>query len=115
MMETESEQLLHAGIELAKNTWKETKNILKLDESDFSNIICHQVGVAHRDLMFKTLELDLNKDHTTFDQYGNTGSAAVPLTLIKAYEANKLKPNTNVALLGIGSGLHSVMMGIRWK
>lgn len=115
MMETESEQLLHAGVALAKQTWINSKNILNLKQSDFSNFICHQVGVAHRDLMFKTLGLDLEKDFTTFDQYGNTGSAAVPLTLVKAYEANKIKPNTNIALLGIGSGLHSVMMGIRWK
>lgn len=115
MMETESEELLHAGVSLAKNTWIKTKDLLKLNQNDFSNFICHQVGIAHRDLMFKTLELDIEKDHTTFDQYGNTGSAAVPLTLIKAFEANKIKANTNIALLGIGSGLHSVMMGIRWK
>jgi len=115
MMETESEELLHAGVELAKNTWIKTMELLNLGEKDFSNFICHQVGIAHRDLMFKTLELDIKKDHTTFDQYGNTGSAAVPLTLIKAFEAKKIQPNSNVALLGIGSGLHSVMMGIKWK
>lgn len=115
MMETESEELLHAGVALAKKTWAKTQNVLGLKTKDFSNFICHQVGVAHRNLMFDTLGLDLAKDHTTFDQYGNTGSAAVPLTLIKAYENNKIKSNTNVALLGIGSGLHSVMMGIKWN
>lgn len=115
MMETESEELLHAGVGLAQRTWEKTQKILKLKESDFSNYICHQVGVAHRNLMYEKLGLDLNKDHTTFDQYGNTGSAAVPLTLIKACELNKIDKGSKVALLGIGSGLHSVMMGIQWN
>lgn len=115
MMETNSEELLHAGVALAKNTWDKTKEILKLNNEDFDQFICHQVGVAHRDLMYKTLEIDLEKDFTTFDKYGNTGSAAVPLTFIKAHEAGKYKNNDLIGFLGIGSGLHSVMLGVKWK
>lgn len=115
MMETESEELLHAGVSLAKRTWEKMQKTLGLSEQDFSQYICHQVGIAHRNLMYETLGLDKEKDHTTFDQYGNTGSAAVPLTLIKAAEANKLADGATIGLLGIGSGLHSVMMGIKWN
>lgn len=114
MMETNSEELLHAGVKLAKSTWELTKEELSLSNSDFNHIICHQVGVAHRNLMFSELDLDLEKDHTTFDQYGNTGSAALPLTMVKAFEANKFKKGDLIALLGIGSGLHSVMLGVKW-
>jgi acyl-CoA:acyl-CoA alkyltransferase len=115
MMETDSEELLHAGIKLAKKTWQLTQESLKLSTSDFSAFICHQVGIAHRNLMYESLGLDLAKDFTTFNQYGNTGSAAVPLTLIKAYEACAIPSQSKVAMLGIGSGLHSVMMGIQWN
>jgi 3-oxoacyl-[acyl-carrier-protein] synthase III len=114
MMETESEELLHAGVKLAQKTWTKTKDILKLNNDDFKHIICHQVGIAHRNLMFKKLELDLKTDHTTFDKYGNTGSAALPLTLIKASEERKFQKGDKIALLGIGSGLHSIMLGVEW-
>lgn len=115
MMETDSELLLNAGVELAQRTWEETKSLLNLENGDFSHFICHQVGIAHRNLMYKSLNLDLNKDYLTFDDYGNTGSAAVPLTFIKAYESKRFKENELIALLGIGSGLHSVMLGVKWK
>jgi 3-oxoacyl-[acyl-carrier-protein] synthase III len=113
-METESEELLHAGVKLAQKTWTKTKDILKLNNDDFKHIICHQVGIAHRNLMFEKLELDLKTDHTTFDKYGNTGSAALPLTLIKASEERKFQKGDKIALLGIGSGLHSIMLGVEW-
>ncbi len=113
MMQTESEELLHAGVKLAKETWIGLQKELSLKEQDFDHLICHQVGSAHRDLMYKELDLDILKDHKTFDQYGNTGSAALPLTFVKAMESKRLLSNQNVALLGIGSGLHSVMLGVK--
>ena len=113
MMETESEKLLHAGVTLAKQTWIGMQEKLSLKESDFNHLICHQVGSAHRDLMYKELKLDIKKDHKTFDEYGNTGSAALPLTFVKAMESKRIKPGDNIALLGIGSGLHSIMLGVR--
>lgn len=114
MMETESEELLHAGVKLAKQTWEKTKEKLKLNNDDFKHIICHQVGIAHRNLMFESLGLDLDLDHTTFDQYGNTGSAALPLTFARASEKRDFKKGDKIAFLGIGSGLHSIMLGVEW-
>lgn len=114
MMETDSETLLHAGITLAKKTWVKTQEELMLKEQDFSHIICHQVGIAHRNLMYSELNLDITKDHTTFDKYGNTGSAALPLTFIKACESGRINRSEKIALLGIGSGLHSIMLGVEF-
>jgi len=114
MMETESEELLHAGVKLAKQTWLNMKETLQIKNEDVDHVICHQVGVAHRDLMFKSLKLNLKLDYTTFDKYGNTGSAALPLTLIKSTENREYKKGDIVSLLGIGSGLHSVMLGVKW-
>jgi 3-oxoacyl-[acyl-carrier-protein] synthase-3 len=54
------------------------------------------------------LELDLEKDFSTFPFLGNTGSVALPLTLSLAAEQNILHGET--ALLGIGSGVSSLMM-----
>lgn len=106
MMETESSELLEAGIDLAYKTWLEF--LEKTKTSSFDNTISHQVGIAHTTLLYKKLGLDLKKDFSTFEKYGNTGSAAAPLTFCKAIEAGVIKKH--VALLGIGSGLHSIMM-----
>ena len=112
MMETESEELLHRGIALAEENWIKMKEELSFKNTDFQHIVCHQVGIAHRNLMYERLDLDLECDHMTFDKYGNTGSAALPLTFIKAVESGRVKAGDKVALLGIGSGLHSIMLGV---
>lgn len=114
MMETDSEALLKAGIKLAKDNWLKTQSLLGWTNAVVDKIIPHQVGVAHRFALLNELGLPQDRDYKTYDLYGNTGSAALPLTLIKAAEANFFKPHDKVALLGIGSGLTSTMLGMEW-
>lgn len=111
MMETDSEELLKAGIELARACY------LKFRENVFGNvehIVGHQVGIAHRNLLMKTLEIEQIKDHVCYDEFGNTGSAACPLTLAIAHEKELIRSGEKVAMLGIGSGLHTNMAGVQW-
>lgn len=114
MMETDSEALLKAGLKLSIDNWNKTKAVLGWQNSDVDKIIPHQVGSAHRHAMLTQLGLGLDRDFQTFEQYGNTGSAALPLTLMKASEARFFKPGDKIALLGIGSGLTSTMLGMEW-
>lgn len=115
MMETDSEALLIAGIKLSIENWKRTQEILGWKNEDVDKIIPHQVGSAHRFGLLTELGLPHDRDFKTFPTYGNTGSAALPLTLIKAAESNFFKPNDKIALLGIGSGLTSTMLGMEWS
>jgi len=114
VMETESEELMQRGIALARQNWLDFLLAEKLTANNYAHFICHQVGVHHRDFLYKNLELDLAKDHTTFDIYGNTGSAALPLTLYKCIKSGKMKAGDQFAFLGIGSGLHTLMVGAKW-
>ena len=115
MMETDSEALLKAGVKLSIDNWEKCRKVLGWQNSDVNKIIPHQVGVAHRLAMLTELGLPLDRDFQTFEYFGNTGSAALPLTLIKATEAQFFKPQDKIALLGIGSGLTSTMLGMEWN
>jgi 3-oxoacyl-[acyl-carrier-protein] synthase-3 len=107
-METDSEALLKLGIQLAQNNWQQFLHYTHLQNTDIAHTICHQVGQRHRSLLYQTLGLDLEKDFSTFPSLGNTGSVALPLTLSLAIERNIIHGKT--ALLGIGSGISSLMM-----
>lgn len=65
--------------------------------------------------MLTELDLPLDRDFQTYEQFGNTGSAALPFTLMKASESGLIRPGDKVALLGIGSGLSSTMLGMEWR
>lgn len=114
MMETDSEALLKAGVQLSSVNWMKAKEVLGWKNETIDKIIPHQVGTAHRLAMLTNLCLPVDRDFQTFEQFGNTGSAALPLTLMKAKEAGFFKPQDKVALLGIGSGLTSTMLGLEW-
>jgi 3-oxoacyl-[acyl-carrier-protein] synthase III len=114
MMETDSEALLKAGVKLSQENWQKCREVLGWETSQVDKIIPHQVGSAHRRALLLELGLPLDRDFQTFELYGNTGSAALPLTLIKAVDAGFFKRGDKIALLGIGSGLTSTMLGMEW-
>lgn len=113
-MQTDSEQLLVAGVELARRTWEEFKRATTWNEQSADRIICHQVGATHRRKLYETLQLDLARDFSTFETLGNTGSAALPTALALAVEQGAVSTGQKVALLGIGSGINSMMLGLEW-
>ncbi|AUN98132.1 3-oxoacyl-ACP synthase III [Bacteriovorax stolpii] len=114
VMETDSEELLKYGIALGKDTWMLAKNNLSWTNSDVDFVLTHQVGSAHEKLSLESLELDKTNTFRTYPFLGNTGSSALPITLMMANEKGLIKKGDNVALLGIGSGLSSIMLGVQW-
>lgn len=115
IMETDSEELLKYGIRLGINTWSEAKKNLSWNQSDVDFVLTHQVGSAHEKLSLESLELTQTETYKTYPFLGNTGSSALPITLMMADEKKLIKNNANVALLGIGSGLSSIMLGVKWS
>jgi len=115
LMTTDSEALLREGIVtgtlafetfLAESSWS---------RAEINKTICHQVGGAHRKQMLSALGLDLEDDFSTFQWLGNTGSVALPITLAVALEQNQIQTSDQLALLGIGSGINCLMLGVQWQ
>jgi len=114
-MQTHAEELLEAGVRLARETWQEFTAVPDGFPGDgFQRFICHQVGSAHRRRLYEELGLDAARDYSTFERYGNTGSVALPATLAEAAESGTLRPGDRVGLLGIGSGLNCLMLAMEW-
>ena len=113
-METDSEALLHAGVSLAAATWDATKQDLSWANDDVDRVFTHQVGKAHRKLLLDRLQLDPEIDSPTVEYLGNTGAVALPMALSIGREEGRLQKGHKVGLLGIGSGLSAIMLGLEW-
>ena len=110
-MQTDSEALLHAGVNLATENWAATLQTLEWQNSTVDKAFTHQVGKAHRKLLYDSLGLNPEIDFATVDFLGNTGAAALPVTTAIGLERGHVQTGDHVAMLGIGSGLNSIMMG----
>jgi acyl-CoA:acyl-CoA alkyltransferase len=113
-MQTDSEALLHAGIALAECTWQDAKRALGWSNVEVDKTFTHQVGRAHRKLLFERLQLDPAVDFPTVEYLGNTGAAALPTAWSLGIEQSRLSAGDRIALLGIGSGLNALMLGLVW-
>ncbi|HNT98964.1 MAG TPA: 3-oxoacyl-[acyl-carrier-protein] synthase III C-terminal domain-containing protein, partial [Elusimicrobiales bacterium] len=105
---------LKNGVALGRRTWDALLEELGMTAEQFDRTVCHQVGSTHRRSILEALGIPEEKDFQTYEYLGNMGSAAQPVTAAIADEREFLLPGHKVALLGIGSGLNTIMMGVEW-
>ncbi|MEM9185161.1 MAG: 3-oxoacyl-ACP synthase III [Planctomycetota bacterium] len=121
VMQTDSEQLMRKGVAAGAATFERF-----LGETGWSRdagapgaglrkTVCHQVGSAHRKMMLDRLGVDPAGDYATLEWLGNTGSAALPVSLALAAEVGWVERGDRVGLLGIGSGVNCLMLGLDWR
>lgn len=113
-MSTDAVNVMNYGVELGRRTWAAFLAELGWQAGSVDRVVCHQVGSAHQSAILKTLGIPEEKDFTTFEYLGNMGTVSLPLTLAIAAEREEIVPGDKVALLGIGSGLNCLMLGVEW-
>ena len=114
LMQTDSEALMREGIATGKTTFQRFLAQAGWSVDQIDRTICHQVSGTHRASLLEALQLDPLNDFVTFPWLGNTGSVALPITLAVAAEQQFLQPDQQLALMGIGSGINCLMLGVRW-
>ncbi|MGW8257533.1 MAG: 3-oxoacyl-ACP synthase III [Thermoguttaceae bacterium] len=115
LMLTDSETLMHEGIALGKLAFDDFLAELGCQAADITKTFCHQVGKAHQKLTFETLGLDPRIDYTTLEYLGNTGAVAAPMTAAIGMENGRLQTGDKVAMMGIGSGINVIILGLDWQ
>lgn len=113
-MLTDATAALKHGVQLGKQTWADLLAELNMRPEEFGKVICHQVGGTHRKTILETLGIPEEKEFATYEYLGNMGTVALPSAAAIAEEREFLQPGDNVAFLGIGSGLNTIMLGLKW-
>ena len=112
IMQTDSEELLHAGISVADRAWAKFLSTHNWKANDPELIITHQVGKAHTQAVLNALAVDPSLNFSSYETLGNCGSVSLPITYSMACENDPSNLQRKAALLGIGSGLSSLMLSI---
>ncbi|WP_420449638.1 3-oxoacyl-[acyl-carrier-protein] synthase III C-terminal domain-containing protein [Candidatus Palauibacter sp.] len=66
----------------------------------------HQANLRILDAVQKRLDLSDERVFVNVHEYGNTGSASVPLALWEARDQGRIKPGDLVLLTAFGAGFH---------
>ncbi len=110
LMNTDSEKLLEEGVETGAKAWEAMQREIEWSKDQIEATVCHQVGNVHRRRMLERVGLSIDRDFATFERLGNTGSVALPTALGLGLHEDKLAGRRNVLLMGIGSGINSIMI-----
>lgn len=113
-MSTDGVKVMNYGVNLGLRTWEAFLPEVGWSSDQVDMVICHQVGSAHQSAILKALDIPADKDFTTYEFLGNMGTVSLPLTMALADEREMLLPGDRVGLLGIGSGLNCLMLGVEW-
>ena len=114
IMNTDSVGVLKHGVTLGIETFQAFSRTLSLTPDQPDKTVCHQVGSTHQDTILKSIGIPRQRDFATFQYLGNIGTVSLPITAAIAAERDFFKANDLVGMLGIGSGLNCLMLGIRW-
>lgn len=113
-MFTDAAAVLQHGVRLGIATWHDLLAEMSWETGDVDRVICHQVGAPHRKTILGSIEVDVEKDFSTFAYLGNIGTVSLPITAAIAAERGALGAGDRTAFLGIGSGLNCMMLGVEW-
>lgn len=75
-------------------------------QEDVALVVPHQANLRIIQAVQKVLDLPDEKVYVNVQEYGNTGSASVPLALWEARGAGRIRPGDLVLLTSFGAGFH---------
>ncbi|HEX4704658.1 MAG TPA: ketoacyl-ACP synthase III, partial [Pseudonocardiaceae bacterium] len=83
-------------------------------DDDIVHLVPHQANGRILEDLATTLGISFGRTRTTFEEYGNTGSASVPATLDHAARTGALNAGDLVLLAGFGGGMTMGLALLRW-
>lgn len=115
IMRTDSERLMEMGLAAGAKAFPKFLAASGWEAGDLDKTVMHQVGTTHRKMMLEGMGLRPERDFATLQWLGNTGSAALPVTTAIAEERGFFEPQDRIGMMGIGSGINVLMLGIQWQ
>lgn len=101
----EGAEVFSKAVESMSGSVKEILARNKLDIKDINLLVSHQANIRIINILSDLLGIEKEKILISLDEYGNTSSASIPLTLAKGYIDETIKPNDKIVITAFGGGL----------
>lgn len=87
---------------------------LGLSKADIDRIIPHQANLRIIESLAKHLGVDMSQVEVNIHNYGNTSAATIPVALVEALEAGRIKAGDRILVAAFGAGLTRAAGLLRW-
>jgi 3-oxoacyl-[acyl-carrier-protein] synthase III len=103
----------YATRQLAESAMAAVRNAgLTIDDID--QFVFHQANMRIIDHVGKQLGMPMEKVFVNIEKYGNTSAASVPMALVEAVAAGRIKEGDNVLMVAFGAGYTAAAAVVEW-
>ncbi|MGH2402904.1 MAG: 3-oxoacyl-[acyl-carrier-protein] synthase III C-terminal domain-containing protein, partial [bacterium] len=81
---------------------------------DVKVIVPHQANQRILEAVARAMDLPMDRFVSTFEMYGNTSSASVPISLWEARRAGRIKDGDRLVLVAFGGGFTWAACVLTW-
>jgi 3-oxoacyl-[acyl-carrier-protein] synthase-3 len=104
-MKMNGQEVFRFATRVVNQSTREVMSDAGLAITDIDLIIPHQANIRILQSAAKQLGLPMEKIFSNLDRYGNTSAASVPLALVDAIEAGRVRTGDRIVMVGFGGGL----------
>ena len=106
--------IFHFALYKIKDFLKEVLQRRNLSIADFDLVLFHQANKTMVDLLYKSLEVPLEKRYCCIEHVGNSSGASLPSLLAQAWREGKVKAGSRTLMCSFGGGLAWGAVSLRW-
>ena len=85
-----------------------------LTVDDIDQFVFHQANLRIIESVQKAVGIPSEKTFLNIEQYGNTSAASVPMALVEAVAAGKIKPGDRILMVAFGAGYTAGAAVVEW-
>jgi 3-oxoacyl-[acyl-carrier-protein] synthase III len=113
-MTMEGKEVFRRAVRITVESASTVLERAKLTPDDIALFVPHQANLRIMEAAASRLGIAMERVAVVVDQTGNTSSASVPLALVDAADAGRLRPGDHVLLSGFGAGMAWASVVLRW-
>jgi 3-oxoacyl-[acyl-carrier-protein] synthase III len=106
--------VFHFSVYKVPEVIRDALNRFNMTMADLDLVILHQANRTMIDLIYKALDVPVEKRFYFIEAVGNTSGASTPMALAEAWRQARLKPGTRTLLAAFGVGLSWGVTIIEW-
>ena len=85
-----------------------------LSMDDIDQFVFHQANLRIIEHVGRELGMPMEKVYLNIEKYGNTSAASVPMALVEAVAAGRIKPGDRILMCAFGAGFTAAAAVVEW-
>lgn len=114
LIQMDGKEVFRRAVRIMVDSGEKSMRHANVTADDIALVVPHQANIRIIQAACERLGIPMERAATVLHRTGNTSSASIPLALVDALEAGRVKPGDLILLVGFGAGMTAASAIIRW-